>query len=130
MSFYADIMEMLYTDLYCFFEYPIVYKENEIEFQVVGQRKNIKRFVDILLGLGIKVEISNVRKYHIKGRAIVSELTEKQYYCMRLAESNGYFDIPRRADLRKLSKKMKISHGAFSFHIRKAQRTINRALFG
>ncbi len=130
MSFYADIMEMLYTDLYCFFEFPIVYKESEIEFQVVGKRKNIKKFVDMLSGLGIDTEISNIRKYHIKGRTLLSELTEKQYECMKLAVSQGYFDIPRRANLRPLARKMKITHGAFSFHLRKAQRAINKALFG
>jgi hypothetical protein len=130
MPFFIDIMDMMYSEFFCFFEFPHVYEENEIRFQVVGERKNIKRFVDMLSDLGIFVEIGNIRKYHAKGRALLSELTEKQYECMKLAVESGYFEIPKRADLRKLAMKKKITHGAFSFHLRKAQKTINRALFG
>jgi hypothetical protein len=129
MPFFVDIMDMMYSEFYCFFEFPHVYEENEVRFQVVGERKSIKRFVDLLSDLGIHTEISNIRKYHVKGRALLSELTERQYECMKLAVESGFFEIPRKADLRKLAKKKKITHGAFSFHLRKAQRTINKALF-
>jgi hypothetical protein len=130
MPFFIDIMDMMYSEFFCFFEFPHVYEETEVRFQVVGERKNIKRFVDMLSDLGIVVEVSNIRKYHAKGRALLSELTQTQYECMKMAVESGYFEIPKRADLRKLAGKKKITHGAFSFHLRKAQRTINRALFG
>ena len=130
MPDFMDILDMMYSEFFCFFEFPHVFEEDEVRFQVVGERANIKRFVDLLSGLGTDVKISNIREYHVKGRALLSELNEKQYECMKLAVKSGYFEIPRKADLRKLAKKEKISHGAFSFHLRKAQRTINRALFG
>lgn len=130
MPFFVDIIDMMYSEFFCFFEFPHVYKEDEVRFQIVGERRNIKRFVDMLSDLGIVARISNIREYHVKGRALLSELTQRQYECMKLAVQNGYFDIPRKADLRKLAKKKKITHGAFSFHLRKAQRTINKALFG
>jgi predicted DNA binding protein len=123
-------MDIMYSQFFCFFEFPHVYEKEKVTFQVVGERSNIKRFVDMLSDLGFEVEIGNVRKYHVKGRALLSELTQKQYECMKMAVQSGYFEIPRRADLRKLAKKKKITHGAFSFHLRKAQRTINKALFG
>ena len=130
MPQFVEIMDIMYSQFYCFFEFPHVYEEDRVTFQVVGERSNIKKFVAILSGLGIEVEIGNVREYHVKGRALLSELTEKQYDCMKLAVKSGYFDIPRKAHLRKLAKMKKITHGAYSFHLRKAQRTINRALFG
>jgi hypothetical protein len=130
MPHFADIMDMMYSEFFCFFEFPHVYEEDRVTFQVVGERPNIQRFVDLFSDLGIEVEIGKVREYHVKGRALLSELTEKQYKCMKLAVKSGYFDIPRKGDLRKLARKEKISHGAFSFHLRKAQRTINKALFG
>ncbi len=130
MPQFAEIMDIMYSEFFCFFEFPHVYEEDKVTFQVVGERGNIKKFVDLFPDLGIDVRIGNIRKYHVKGRALLSELTEKQYDCMKLAVKSGYFDIPRRVDLRKLAKKKKITHGAFSFHLRKAQRTINKAFFG
>jgi hypothetical protein len=130
MPQFVEIMDIMYSQFFCFFEFPHVYEKEKVTFQVVGERSNIKRFVDMLSDLGFEVEIGNVRKYHVKGRALLSELTQKQYECMKMAVQSGYFEIPRRADLRKLAKKKKITHGAFSFHLRKAQRTINKALFG
>jgi hypothetical protein len=130
MPNFVDIMEMMYSEFFCFFEFPHVYEESEVRFQVVGERKNIKRFVDMLSDMGVEVRIGNIQQYHVKGRALLSELTQRQYDCMKLAVESGYFEIPKKADLRKLAKKKKITHGAFSFHLRKAQRTINKALFG
>jgi predicted DNA binding protein len=130
LPIYSEIIEVMTTEFHCFIEYPLVYNRDYVYEQVVGKRENLKKYMDFLTDMGVTFRVEYVKDYHIKGRALLSELTERQYECMRMAVQNGYFDIPRRANLRILAKKMKISHGAFSFHIRKAQRTINRALFG
>jgi predicted DNA binding protein len=129
LPIYSDIIEVMITQFHCFIEYPLVYKRDYVYEQVVGKRKNLKKYMDFLSDLGITFRVEYVKDYHIKGRALLSELTPRQYECMKMAVRNGYFDIPKRANLRELAKRMKITHGAFSFHIRKAQRTINRALF-
>ena len=130
LPIYSEIIEVMTTQFHCFIEYPLVYKRDYVFQQVVGKRENLKKYMDFLSDLGITFRVEYIKDYHIKGRALLSELTDRQYECMKMAHQNGYFDIPKKASLRKLAKKMKITHGAFSFHLRKAQKTINGALFG
>ena len=129
LPFYADIMEVMNKEFFCFFEFPLVYRREGVYVLVVGSRKNIRLFCDFVRELGIGVDVMYVKEYHVKGRAILSELTDRQYECMKMAKDMGYFDIPKKADLREVAERKWITHGALAFHIRKAQRTIVNALF-
>ncbi|MCK4717042.1 MAG: helix-turn-helix domain-containing protein [Thermoplasmata archaeon] len=128
MQFHTDMMDSL-TDQFCFLELPVVYTEGGIHMQVVGKRDDVKAYLNILEGLGVSHKTEFIREYHPGGRAVLAELTDKQYQCMKTAMDQGYFDIPRRTDLRDMAEKDGITHGALSFHLRKAQRTIFDVLF-
>lgn len=52
---------------------------------------------------------------------IMPELTNKQYEAFKLALQNGYYKFPRKTNLIKLSKFMKISRPTFEEHLRKAE---------
>ena len=129
IHFFSEIIETLTEEFFCFFEYPIVLTKEGITIQIVGSRGNIKKAMDFLSDFGLPLNLESVREYHVLGRAILSELTERQYECMKTAMENGYFEIPRRTDLRKLADKLGMRHGTLAIHLRKAQRTISHALF-
>lgn len=130
LPIYSEIIDTMTAQFHCFIEYPLVYKKEEVSQLVVGMRKNLKKYMDFLSDLGVTFRVEYIKDYHIKGRAILSELTDRQYECMKLAQESGYFDIPRKNGLRTLAARMNITHGAFAFHLRKAQRTIVCGLFG
>jgi len=129
LPFYSELIETMTSEFYCFFEYPLVYASEGVYVQVCGERENLKRFFDFVTGLGITFELIHMKEYHIKGPALLAELTDKQYQCTKLAIEKGYFDIPRKSDLRALAKQMNVSHGTLAFHLRKAQRSMLHALF-
>jgi len=51
-------------------------------------------------------------------------LTEKQKRAFELAIEQGYYDIPKRTDLKKLSKLMKVSLATFQEHLKRAEAKI------
>lgn len=55
---------------------------------------------------------------------IVPELTEKQKRALQLAVENGYYDYPRRIELEKLAKLMKLSYSTYQAHLRKAEQRL------
>jgi predicted DNA binding protein len=51
-------------------------------------------------------------------------LTDKQLDAIKLAISNGYYDMPRKAEIKNLAKKLKIKRVAMQERLRRAERTI------
>ncbi|MFX1560590.1 MAG: helix-turn-helix domain-containing protein [Promethearchaeota archaeon] len=69
-----------------------------------------------------KVRILNV---HRSPRGSLGPgLTNKQMDAIKLAISNGYYDMPRRSEIEKLAKKLKIKRVAMQERLRRAERTI------
>ena len=56
--------------------------------------------------------------------SLYPKLTEKQKQAFLLALENGYYEFPRKIELEKLAKIMKLSYTTFQFHLRKAERKI------
>jgi len=52
---------------------------------------------------------------------LMPDLTEKQKRALELAQEEGYYQTPRRIDLRKLAKLMKISLATYQQHLRAAE---------
>lgn len=49
------------------------------------------------------------------------ELTERQRRAMELAIKNGYYDSPRKTNIKKLAKISGLSFSTFQVHLRKAE---------
>jgi len=56
--------------------------------------------------------------------SVMPPLTEKQKRAFELAIEQGYYDIPKRTDLKKLSKLMKVSLATFQEHLKRAEAKI------
>ncbi|MFH0701260.1 MAG: helix-turn-helix domain-containing protein [Candidatus Woesearchaeota archaeon] len=61
---------------------------------------------------------------------ITTRLTEKQMRAISLAESNGFYDYPRRANLDLLSRMMKVSKSTYQNHLRTAEKKLMPFLVG
>ncbi len=61
---------------------------------------------------------------------VMPKMTEKQKQALQLAIKEGYYDYPRRTDLVKLAKMMKVSHVTFREHLKKAESKIIPHIFG
>jgi len=55
---------------------------------------------------------------------VLPNLTEKQKKVFEIAVKHGYYNSPRKTDLRKLAKIAKISYSTFQEHLRKAEAKI------
>lgn len=70
------------------------------------------------------LQFKNIKLDNIYFPAIAPDLTEKQKEVFELAVKEGYYDIPKRMDLKKLAKLMKISVATYQEHLKRAEAKI------
>jgi len=70
------------------------------------------------------LKFKNIKLDNIYFPAVAPSLTEKQKEVFELAIKEGYYDIPKRTDLTKLAKIMKISVATFQEHLKRAEAKI------
>ncbi len=101
---------------------------------VVGAFK--KRYLDEFIeGFEkvMEVKVHYLRKEKISNvafRLSCPDLTERQKWAMDLAITHGYYEIPRRTNLKELAWIGKVAFATFHGHLRKAERKIMPFLFG
>ncbi len=61
---------------------------------------------------------------NISVRSIFPELTAKQKKAFEIALKNGYYEFPRKTELKELAKIMKVSLSTYQAHLRKAEKKI------
>lgn len=99
-------------------------KGNEIWEMASFDQESLKRFVnhakenykDIRL-----LKFSKKKNITLSILNIVPQLTNKQKEALNLAIENGYYEYPRKIELEKLAKLMKISYSTYQAHLRKAE---------
>lgn len=67
------------------------------------------------------LQFRNVKLDNIYFPAIAPDLTEKQKQVFELAVKEGYYDIPKRTDLKRLAKSMKLSIATYQEHLKRAE---------
>ncbi|MBI2647572.1 helix-turn-helix domain-containing protein [Candidatus Woesearchaeota archaeon] len=70
------------------------------------------------------LQFKNIKLNNIYFPAIAPDLTEKQKRAFELAVEEGYYDIPKRIDLKKLAQIMKISLATYQEHLKRAEAKI------
>lgn len=129
LPFYSKVYAEMIETFDCFFEYPTVFTKEDIHMSMVGSQKNLRDFVGSLEDLGQTFKVVSLKNYYVKGRGMLSSLTPKQYDYLKFAVKDGYYDIPKRCDTRRLARKKGIAHSTFSMHLRKAEKAIFKKLF-
>jgi predicted DNA binding protein len=104
----------------CFRMGDIVAKNGYEKWIVAAPRKShIEALISSLENHG-KI----VNKLIVKATTKIVQLTKKQRRALALACHNGYYDIPRGTDLRKLASQMGINKSAFREHLKRAEKKV------
>ncbi len=83
-----------------------------------------RRVLSLLRGLGIPFELQGRRRVSAGGARSSGEPTARQREILSLAWNLGYFDLPARVGLAKISQLTGISRNAVSQHLRRGLRRI------
>lgn len=113
-----------------FFVTPVFVDKKGCEYWEVGSYdKNVlNKFLDGLEKQNYEhlevLQFKNIKLNNIYFPAIAPDLTDKQKRAFELAIENGYFDIPKRIDLKNLAQLMKISLATYQEHLKRAEAKI------
>lgn len=103
-------------------------KEGNYYFELASwDRKKLEKIVEIIETGEYNGKIYSFKQEKIKTITITSflpKLTEKQKRAIELAVENGYYGYPRKTEIRKLAKSMKVSYSTYQFHLRNAEKKI------
>ncbi len=107
----------------CMSRFPIVIQGGTQIHHVLAPDQDAFRLAfDNLRSRFSKVRVLNVRRSP-RG-PLGPGLTQKQLDALKVAVSNGYYDIPRRARMENLAQKLRVRRVAMQERLRRAERTI------
>jgi len=89
-------------------------------------RKRLEKIIKLKVP-SLKIDILKFKKEKIENISIsrvAPELTKKQMKAFETAFNKGYYEFPRKTELKELAKIRKISISTFQAHLRKAERKI------
>ena len=99
---------------------PSIFKKDKMVLSVIGDEKNLQKFLDAIKILG-KVESVSFKKANFNDQSIISCLTKRQREILIAAKKNGYYSYPRKINSEELSEKIGISKPTVIQHLRKAE---------
>jgi len=109
---------------------PSIFKKDKMVLSVIGDEKNLQKFLDAIKILG-KVESVSFKKANFNDQSIISCLTKRQREILIAAKKNGYYSYPRKINSEELSEKIGISKPTVIQHLRKAEvRLISNIFMG
>lgn len=113
-----------------FFTKPVFVDKEGFEFWEVASwnRRILEEFLDKLeKQKDIHTEMlsfKNTKLNDVYFPAVMPQLTEKQKRAFELAVEQGYYDIPKRTELKKLAKLLGISLATYQEHLKRAEAKI------
>lgn len=99
---------------------PSIFKKGKIVLSVIGEEKELKKFLEAIKLLG-DVQSVSFKKAIFNEQNILSVLTEKQKEILIAAKQNGYYSYPRKINSEELSEKIGLSKPTVVQHLRKAE---------
>lgn len=104
----------------------VIYPDGQEVIEVASfRREEITKLVNYLKLIGGKLlKLTRSKLAGISIIGIIPELTKKQRTAFELAMREGYYEYPRKIELTKLAKLMKISYSTYQAHLRKAEQSL------
>ena len=103
---------------------PLKINGRKITFSFLGSAQQVGEFIKKITALGIRHRVVLLTEANFSPESPLSKLTEKQREVLIAAYKLGYYDIPRRINSEKLSKKLNIGNSTLGEHLRKAERRL------
>jgi len=88
----------------------------------------VYKFAKKYLGAEI-LKLKEERISNISITRLLPELTKKQKQALEIAINNGYYDYPKKINMEKLAKIMKISYSTYQAHLKKAEGKIVPSIY-
>jgi predicted DNA binding protein len=109
---------------------PIILDQERLLVSIITESRNVDDFVNSLNHF-YKKELEVLSISHLKPNYenLYLKLTRRQKEIAYYACQNGYFEIPRRINSKKISDHFQISRSALYDHLRKIERTIYQSIF-
>lgn len=103
-----------------------VNNKGEYFFEVASwDRKKLSNIFKIYKFLNVELtKIQNKKLKNIEVRKTSSNLTDKQKEALNLAIKEGYYEFPRKIELKQLAKIMGVSYTSYQYHLRHAENKI------
>jgi hypothetical protein len=108
------------SDLGLIHTIPTVISPEKFIISMMGERKNLSDFVEMIRNAGTILKMS-FRRAAYQRTDILAVLTDKQREVMVAAFQNGYYDFPKKISSKKLCRKVSISKPTLLQHMRKAE---------
>jgi hypothetical protein len=116
------------SDLGLIHTIPTIISQEKFTVSMMGERKNLMDFVEIMRTHAGIIKKMSVRKAAYRKADILAVLTDKQKEVMVAAFQNGYYYYPKRISSVQLCRKVNISKPTLLQHLRKAECRIMREL--
>ncbi len=112
---------------------PLVINNDGTQFWTLGSwnRENLNDFIELAERVH-NGELLSIKEEKIDNFSIFSmqpNLTIKQKKALETAIANGYYEYPRKTELKKLAKLRNLSYSTYQAHIRKAEGKLFPFLF-
>ncbi|WP_019178194.1 helix-turn-helix domain-containing protein [Methanomassiliicoccus luminyensis] len=115
----SSVMDII-TRANCVFVGPIVVENGVENWHVIAPTQ--KELQEAIHDLEQCADIAYIRHGYMSIHK--NDLTERQLVALQAATEMGYFDTPRRASIREVAARMRISTSTASEHLRKAEEKI------
>jgi len=119
--------EPLYNP-YIIYAKPAIISPEGVEILEVAsfEKKHLEKLITFLekTANGKLISIVQEKISNLSVTTLAPKITKKQRQAFELALNNGYYDYPRKTDLKKLSKISGINFSAYHAHLRKAERAL------
>ncbi|GEM_PF-2096374 len=126
----TELMKEALIDYHCFFEYPWSLTEEGGTLYIAGKPESLRKILHLLDSVPeADYQVLSISKYIPGGRGVIGALTPGQHRAIETAVKKGYYDIPRRCDLRDIARELGVNHSTVETHLRKAEKKMMETLF-
>jgi predicted DNA binding protein len=103
-------------------------RRNKVYVDLIAKEKDYEKFLAGLNSTGVNFNVSKV--HHFSNLRRPKGLTVNQLHTLRVALNEGYYDAPKRIDMRKLSQKLECSASTLCETLRRAEKKILQEYLG
>jgi len=109
---------------------PIILDKDRLLVSIITESKNVDEFVNSLNHFyDEELEILSISHIALNYENLFLKLTDRQKEIVYYAVHNGYFEIPRKINSKKIANHFKISRSALYEHLRKIEKIIYHTIF-